>query len=303
MSSVASCAADFQGATGDVVATMLHAGSHDFSQEDPFGDLRLFRDVERDLTRLAHLGVKFSKAAFSGPVQHAPSAWLGDEWSEYSTHTHHLSRNLWYSIDVTSRCDDQEWQLVVESTRSMFHGTTWGAAYKIIGMGEGFIPGEGTHKKNSRSCSGAWVVPTCGEAVERAEPVRWARQSARGQPLFSRLCTPVVLEVRCAHLTQMPGQSRKHCCEGPMGVAHTGIVVTKIHLNLQFMESYMRLECPDIRQDLELNYYSRICGCRRLCGRYIPGQDMWKWPKSGRGIRYHPSCFDRVRGDQITAVI
>ena len=135
------------------------------------------------------------------PLPHAPHGEFGEKYSEYSDCWWKLDRPEWCYLTVTTAVNSlSDWVLeTLPGQATMFHGTTYGAAYMIINVGRGFVPGEGTHVKNGRSCAGAWCVPSFGDGLLRSDPSRWRESDGS----MNRLCTPVVLEIRCAALTKI----------------------------------------------------------------------------------------------------
>ena len=85
--------------------------------------------------------------------------------SVYSDRWHDIKADDWFKFGV--QIGDKTILDQDDGKKPMFHGTTAYAAERMV-MGGGFVVGTGTHRKNNRSCSGAWVVSSFGEAFIHA---------------------------------------------------------------------------------------------------------------------------------------
>ena len=47
--------------------------------------------------------------------------------------------------------------------------------FQNVVLSLGFVVGEGAHRKRMHSCLGVWCASTMGDAVQRADPNRYAR--------------------------------------------------------------------------------------------------------------------------------
>ena len=212
------------------------------------------------------------------------SAYSDAQWGRY------LVRSEWYRLQLVLDLREGDIADVPDTDlRTMFHGTEWGSAYRIV-RERAFIVGSGTHSIRGRSKSGCWCVPTLPDALERADPRRYKYDGN-----FSRLSCPVVLELKVADLVRVP-RSSMHCAPGGIGQIHRGLVIDAIHFNIRLMDNYLKLELADIKTILATNTHcSRICACG-LCGQYTSPADpnWWGWQKSGQGHYYHPRCHSRI---------
>ena len=227
-------------------------------------------------------------------VAHPPHPENAD-YSSYSDEWTWLVRSEWFKMPVTIKATDaSENDLQVnQDIKPMFHGTEWGSALQICASGM-FIVGAGTHGIRGKSKSGCWCVPTLPDALVRADPRRYAQ----GPVEYSRLCCPVVLELRAATLIRVPGTT-KHCAPGSIGAVHRGIVIDAVHFNIRLMQNFMRLETPQARQALCKNPTTcRLCACN-ICGLYSDPADpnFYDWRKSGAGFYYDARCYRRVRAE------
>ena len=203
-------------------------------------------------------------------------AWYDVSADDWFTYFFHIGDPSVYSQD--------------DGNKPMFHGTTLIAAQRMV-TGEGFIVGQGTHVKGKRSCSGAWVVESFGEAFERADPNR-----AKKDGKFDLSCMPVVVQMRCDRLTRMPGGCRAQCCEAEPGRRHSGVVIEAVHVCDRLLVNWRRLEKDkEVQQRLQHDETARMCACQH-CGQVTwAGDPQWSdWRKSGNGLYYAPQCYKNL---------
>ena len=176
--------------------------------DDPKTDDHEFEYDQMADEKMKRDGVRMDVATIAPPVPHAPHSTYGEFYSTYSDSWYLLERGEWYSLDVTTKAVGTEWIVQTEAGQTpMFHGTEFGAAYQILWQSQGFIAGEGTHKKNKTTYAGAWVVTSLADALFRANPRRYMTDDGA---YFSRRSCPVVLEIRAAHLVKMKGNTTMH---------------------------------------------------------------------------------------------
>ena len=175
--------------------------------------------------------------------------------------------------------------------RTLFHGTEFGAAKRILTLCQGFIVSENCCRVRNKKISGAWMVPNFADAFQRSSPERY--REATG--FLNRLCAPVVLEMQPRWLTKAPG-CEKYCSRADPGTKHEGIIIRAIHMNIKVMANFMNLERQDVRRSLSVVGKYRLCGCG-LCGAVSTpdSPDFWNWSKSNKGIYYSCSCAQRCR--------
>ena len=214
--------------------------------------------------------------------------------SKYSCDWFKLPHEEWFSMDVECQ-PGAGWDFSVDTAeRIMFHGTEWGSAHKMIVMSQGFVVGEERHSKGGKFYAGAWCVPTLGDALLRAQPHRYEVDGDA-----SRWCTPVVLEMACAHLVRMGGRSSMHCRPGTPTLRHAGVRLVRMHVNVQLMVQYMLLETAPVRQAL-LQFDTTIrrcsCGtCGAVSGFQEQGNPEWlTWRKSRKHQSYTEWCYKRM---------
>ena len=118
---------------------------------------------------------------------------------------------------------------------------------------------------------------------------------------FTRKCCPVVLEIKCTKLRKVPGK-KTFCSEASIGSEHRGLLIKKLHFNLRFMENYMNLESPEVRNLLRTDSLRcRLCACNISGAISTPNDPFWvKWRCSGAKRWYHPQCYDNVSGSRTT---
>ena len=107
-------------------------------------------------------------------TQHESHPDLGDQYSIWSDDWFKLKRENWFAMELAHEfkdCSGKVVEPIKTSPQSWFHGTCWGNAGLIIK--EGFIVGEGTHKKNSRSVQGLWCTSSVGNSACRCQPARY----------------------------------------------------------------------------------------------------------------------------------
>ena len=183
-----------------------------------------------------------------------------------------------------------------DNTKTMFHGTEWGAAFQIV-CNRAFIIGPGTHGIRGRSMAGCWCVPTLPDALLRCNPNRFMDHEHG----YSRWSCPVVLQLRAVRLVRVP-RSTMHCAPGEIGRVHNGLVIDKIHFNTKLMQNFMHLERQDVRRTLlDDPWRNRVCDCG-LCGTYTHSADpkWWEWRKTRAEHYYHPRFYTRVGTNSAT---
>ena len=224
---------------------------------------------------------------WGSPQKHPPESPENEHVSKWSDRWWALMRDEWYSIDLNTDFSGAE-RDTHQTPETRYHGTEWGSAWQVLVESQGFIPGEGTHAKKSKSYSGMFCTETLPDAFQRAWPDRCARE---GQ--YSRWCTPVCLEVKTAHLVKVG--PTKYVKPGTPGKQLNGIEFVRLHFHLPMMDNYMRLERREIREILRTEWNAVMCACK-LCGR-VTHRDcntFWHWVRSGKHYWYHRSCHTRV---------
>ena len=272
---------------GDASLAQLQIFSDEFWREIPRPLQDLDQEQGSNPWRFAGLGPHENHKPYSDASKQY------DGVSCYSGGGYWLVRKEWYRVPVN--VDFSEGTTEQEEVIK-FHGTEWGAAFKIVVMSEGFIVGQGTHRVNNASWTGVWCTSWLADAVMRAHP---ERQNLGFRGDYTRFNCPVALELSGACFSRVK-QTEKFCARAPIGSKHTGIHIRAIHFNTRWMRNYLKLEVEDVRRSLrEDPFRCRRCACG-LCGAACTPDDEgeWNsWQKSQSRMYYTEKCKRFVTGE------
>ena len=213
--------------------------------------------------------------------------------SVYSNAWNMLDPTEWYMIDLNVVVEGGDLVRAPASSAlpTLFHGTEYGSALKMVKARQGFIVGPGTHGVRGKSWSGLWCTDSLPDAAQRSDPDRYLYQGD-----YTRFCCPIVIELATASVFKTFGQTQQ-CIPGHHGQRLDGVIFRRVHFNLRFCKNYLRLEDPIIRARMCADsFHCRRCACR-ICGAVCLPEDAdyWDgWRRSGRSTYYRLQCHFRV---------